>query len=213
MVGADVKNYIRAYYRDTAVLGRRATVLRLVGSGTTMGPRGTTALDERYYRGGRGCKKLHPPLLPHRSGTRPGCRGTTTPKGRYYRDTPRYYRLYLRYYRKYSSSCQFSTQPRSRWVAPKCKERRDKCTCDSTLPFRRGPPLNSTALLRLNSTKEKRRTTPASTVSEGHRFVLCLMMKYLRDSRHTINPHTHCHQSPKHLGINMPLQSPVGNMP
>ena len=42
-----------------------------------MGPRGTTTLDEQYYRGGRGCKKLHPPLLPHQSGTRPGCRGTT----------------------------------------------------------------------------------------------------------------------------------------
>ena len=50
VVGADVKNFIRAYYRDTAVLGRRATVLRLLGSGTTVGLRGTTALDERYYR-------------------------------------------------------------------------------------------------------------------------------------------------------------------
>ena len=103
--GADVKNYIRAYYRDTAVLGRRATVLRLLGSGTTVSPRGTTALDERYYRGGHGCKKLHPPLLPHRSGTRPGCRGTTAPQGRYYRDTQRYYR-------KHSSSRQISAQPR-----------------------------------------------------------------------------------------------------
>ena len=64
VAGADVKNYIRAYYRDTAVLGRRATVLRLLGSSTTVGLRGTTALDERYYRGGRGCKKLHPRLLP-----------------------------------------------------------------------------------------------------------------------------------------------------
>ena len=64
VAGADVKNYIRAYYRDTAVLGRRATVLRLLGSGTTVSPRGTTALDERYYRGGRRCKKLHSPLLP-----------------------------------------------------------------------------------------------------------------------------------------------------
>ena len=42
----------------------------------------------RYYRArravlpwGRGCKKLHPPLLPHRSGTRPGSRGTTAPRG------------------------------------------------------------------------------------------------------------------------------------
>ena len=42
VVGADVKNYIRAYYRDTAVLGRRATVLRLLGSGTTVGDHGTT---------------------------------------------------------------------------------------------------------------------------------------------------------------------------
>ena len=58
VAGADVKNYIRAYYRDTAVLGRGATVLRLLGSGTTVGHRGTTALDERYYRGWRGCKKI-----------------------------------------------------------------------------------------------------------------------------------------------------------
>ena len=81
VAGADVKNYIRAYYRDAAVLGRRATVLLLQGSGATVGPHGTTALDERYYRGRRGCKKLHSPLLPHRSGTRPGSRGTTAPRG------------------------------------------------------------------------------------------------------------------------------------
>ena len=61
MAGADVKNYIRAYYRDTAVLGRRAMVLRLQGSGTTVGHHGTTVLDERYYREWRGCKRLHPP--------------------------------------------------------------------------------------------------------------------------------------------------------
>ena len=77
-----------------------------------MGPRGTTALDERYYRGWRGCKKLHPPLLPHQSGTRPGSRGTTALDERYYRDTQWYYRVYLRYYRKYSSSRQISAQPR-----------------------------------------------------------------------------------------------------
>ena len=112
VVGTDVKNYIRAYYRDATVLGRRATVLQLLGSGTTVGLRGTTALDKRYYHGGRGCKKLHPPLLPHRSGTRPGSRGTTAPDERYYRDTPRYYRVYLRYYRKHSSSRQISAQPR-----------------------------------------------------------------------------------------------------
>ena len=77
-----------------------------------MSARGTTAHDERYYRGWRGCKKLHPPLLPHWTGTRPGCCGTIAPEERYYRDTQRYYRLYLRYYRKYSSSRQVSTQPR-----------------------------------------------------------------------------------------------------
>ena len=81
VVGTDVKNYIRAYYRDATVLGRRATVLQLQRSGTTVSARGTTAQDERYYRGWRGCKKLHPPLLPHRSGTRPGSRGTTAPRG------------------------------------------------------------------------------------------------------------------------------------
>ena len=66
-------------------------------------------------------------------------------------------------------------------------------------PFRRGPPLNSTALLRLKSTKEKRRTTPTSIVSEGHRMVSCLDMNNLRNSRHTISPQKHCHQSPKPL--------------
>ena len=66
-------------------------------------------------------------------------------------------------------------------------------------PFRRGPPLNSTTFLRLKSTKKKRRTTPSSIVSEGHRIVSCLVMKYLRNSRHTISPQKHCHQSPKHL--------------
>ena len=41
--GADVKNYIRPYYRDGAVLGLGATVLRLQRSGTTVGTCGTTA--------------------------------------------------------------------------------------------------------------------------------------------------------------------------
>ena len=77
VAGADVKNYIRAYYRDTAVLCRRATVLRLLGSDTTVGPCDTTALDERYYRGGRGCKKLHPPL--HRTGAAQGLGAAVLP--------------------------------------------------------------------------------------------------------------------------------------
>ena len=66
-------------------------------------------------------------------------------------------------------------------------------------PFRRGPPLNRTALLRLKSTKKKRRETPSSIVFEGHRTVLCLAMKRLQNSRHTISPQKHCHQSLKHL--------------
>ena len=49
---ADVKNYIRSYYRDATVLGMRATVLRLQGSSTTVASRGTTAQDVRYYRVG-----------------------------------------------------------------------------------------------------------------------------------------------------------------
>ena len=103
-----------------------------------MSARGTTAQDERYYRGWRGCKKLHPPLLPHRSGTRPECGGTTAPEERYYREgrgckklhppllphwsgtrpryrgttapEGRYYRDLSRYYRVYSSSRQFFAQ-------------------------------------------------------------------------------------------------------
>ena len=77
VAGADVKNYIRAYYRDTMVLGRRATVLRLLGSGTTVGLRGTTALDERYYRGGRGCKKLLRPY--YRTGAAQGLGAAVLP--------------------------------------------------------------------------------------------------------------------------------------
>ena len=66
-------------------------------------------------------------------------------------------------------------------------------------PFQRGPPLNSTALLRLKSTKKKCRTMPSSIVFEGHRIFSCLVMKRLINSRHTISPQKHCHQSPKHL--------------
>ena len=64
-VGADVKNYIRPYYREGAVLAWWVVVVQLQGSGTTMGTCGTTApqhgttagaysttaLLEQYYRG------------------------------------------------------------------------------------------------------------------------------------------------------------------
>ena len=43
MGGADVKNYIRPYYRTEAALGLGAAVLRLKTSGTTMTHSGTTA--------------------------------------------------------------------------------------------------------------------------------------------------------------------------
>ena len=72
-------------------------------------------------------------------------------------------------------------------------------------PFQRGPPLNSTAFLRLKSIKRKRRKAPSSSVFEGHPIVLCLAEKSLESSWHTISPQMHCHQSPKHLGINMTL--------
>ena len=42
-VGADVKNYIRPYYRTGAALGQGAAVLPRQRSGTTVTPRGTTA--------------------------------------------------------------------------------------------------------------------------------------------------------------------------
>src|SRR3990170_5588901 len=66
-------------------------------------------------------------------------------------------------------------------------------------PFRRGPPLNSTAFLRLKSTEKKHRDTPSSLGSKGHRIVLCLDMRYLKCSMDTISPQMHCHQSPKPL--------------
>ena len=89
--GTDVKNYIRPYYRTGAALGRRGTVLQLLGSGTTVRPRGTTALGERYYRGGADVKNYirqyyrtraalgqGAAVLPHqRGGTTVTRRGTT----------------------------------------------------------------------------------------------------------------------------------------
>ena len=66
-------------------------------------------------------------------------------------------------------------------------------------PFQRGPPLNSTAFLRLKSTEKKRRETPSSTVFEGHQIVSCLVMIYLKYSMHVVSPQKHCHQSPKQL--------------
>ena len=91
-------------------------------------------LEERYYRVAaepgraryycaqgavlprrRGCKKLHPPLLPQCSGTWPGGHGTTAPEKRYYRGLLRYYRAEVRYYRRclryYRSREQYYRKP------------------------------------------------------------------------------------------------------
>ena len=57
--------------------------------------------------------------------------------------------------------------------------------------------LNSTAFLRLKSTKKKHRETPSSLGSEGHRIVLYLDMRYLKCSMHMISLQMHCDQSPK----------------
>ena len=55
-MGADVKNYIRPYYREATALGQGTTVQQLGGSGTTVGTSGTTALNVRYYRVGADVK-------------------------------------------------------------------------------------------------------------------------------------------------------------
>ena len=91
-------------------------------------------LEERYYRVAaepgraryyhaqgavlpqrRGCKKLHPPLLPQCSGTWPRGHGTTAPEERYYRGLLRYYRAEVRYYRRclryYRSREQYYRKP------------------------------------------------------------------------------------------------------
>ena len=48
-------------------------------------PHGTIAPLAWYYRIGRGCKKLHPPLLPLMLLSLARAHGTTAPKERYYR--------------------------------------------------------------------------------------------------------------------------------
>jgi hypothetical protein len=87
---------------------------------------------------------------------------------------------------------RFSNEAKERW-----RKGTDVYALIPPKPFRRGPPLNSTAFLQLKSTEKKRRETPSSLGSEGHRIVLCLDMRYLKCSMHTISPQMHCHQSPK----------------
>ena len=140
--------------------------------------------------------------------------GSAAPGERYYCGHLRYYRATARYYR----GCQWynrfpgssttvtnhSSQTREARKRRKLQGKRrgqegDVYVMIPPKPFQRGPPLNSTAFLRLKSTEKKRRETPSSIVFEGHQIVLCLDMIYLKCSMHTISPQKHCHQSPKQL--------------
>ena len=134
---------------------------------------------------------------------------------RYYRATARYYRGCLRYYRFPGSSTtatQLSSQNlggKKTEEAPRKKERtrRRRVRDDSTQTFPTRTPL---LIVRLsydsNPPKRNIEKTPSSSVFEGHPIVLCLARKCLEYSWHTISPQMRCHQSPKHLGINMSLQ-------
>ena len=134
---------------------------------------------------------------------------------RYYRARGRYYRKGLRYYRsgeQYYRMLQFSNTRKPSFCIDKERRRMlqrakgkvvqkgvDVYVMIPPKPFQSEPPLNSTTFLRLKSTEKKHREPPSLIGSEGQRIVLCLDMRYLKCSMHTISPQTHCHQSPKHL--------------
>ena len=102
--------------------------------------------------------------------------GTTAPGERYYRGLLRYYRAEVRYYRRclrYYRSTRSNTTA-SPPTAVRTREKRINGGSSNVQgkggdkeenvyvmippkPFQRGPPLNSTAFLRLKSTKKKRR--------------------------------------------------------
>ena len=126
-------------------------------------------------------------------GTTAGASGTTAPRS----STTACLRtatLGILLFAKYEENGGCSKAQRER----RCKESKH-VRDDSTLTFSMRTPLNSMAFLRLNSTEKKHRETPSSIGSEGHRIVLCLDMKYLKCSMHTISLQMHGHQSPKPL--------------
>ena len=97
--------------------------------------------------------------------------------------------------------------------APKCQRKggakgEDVYVMIPPKPFQSGPLLIVRLSYDSNPPKRNVEKTSSSSVFEGHPIVLCLAMKCLEYSRHTISPQMRCHQPPKHLGINMPLQSP-----
>ena len=61
---ADVKNYIRPYYRGGAVLAWWATVVQFQGSGTTVGTCGTTAPQHGTTAGAYGTTAHQGAVLP-----------------------------------------------------------------------------------------------------------------------------------------------------
>src|SRR5215216_3006514 len=72
-------------------------------------------------------------------------------------------------------------------------------------PFQSGPLLIVRLSYDLNPSKRNEGKTPSSIDSEGQRIVLCLNMRYLKCSMHTISPQKHCHQSPKPRGVKYAL--------
>ena len=69
VVGADVKNYIRPYYRGGAVLAWWAMVVQLQGSGTTVGTCGTTAPQHGTTAGAYGTTAHLGAVLPRANTT------------------------------------------------------------------------------------------------------------------------------------------------
>ena len=123
MVGADVKNYIRPYYREGAVLAWWVTIVQLQGAVLPWAP----AVLPRH----RTVLPLMPMVLP-------------LSWEQYYRDPIQ------------------QPEPGRRESGGSSKGKRrgqegDVYVMIPPKPFQRGPPLNSTAFLRLKSTKKKHR--------------------------------------------------------
>ena len=77
MEGADVKNYIRPYYRTGAALGQSAAVLPHQRSGTTVRGADVKNYIRPYYRTGAALGQGTAVLPRQRGGTTVTCRGTT----------------------------------------------------------------------------------------------------------------------------------------
>ena len=146
---------IARYYRAAkTVLAWWAAVVRLQGSGTTMGTCGTTAPPRSTTADAYGTTVFLGAILPQPT--------TSARQGR--------------------QENGGSSKEKRRG------QEGDVYVMIPSKPFQRGPPLNSMAFLRLKSTEKKHRETSSSLGSEGHRIILCLDMRYLKCSIHTISP-------------------------